>query len=912
MKKLMLIDGSGFIFRAYHKLPPLTRLDGTPTGAVYGFTTMLLKLREDMHASHAVVVFDASSITFRNDIYPLYKANRPSPPEDLVPQFPIVRDAARALNMAVVEQRGVEADDVIATYAKVALAEGYEVALVSSDKDLMQLMAQGVTMFDPMKNAWLGLEDVEKKFGVLPDKVIEVQALMGDSVDNIPGIPGIGPKTAAQLILEYGTLENLLDHAHEIPQQKRRESLIEYREQALLSKQLVTLKDDCDNLPAIDTYAVQPIDADKFANFCFEQNFKTLRTRVEQKYGAVKDVQQEQATPAHDADYQLISTMESLHALVQQCRHARIVAFDVETTSLDATQAALVGVSLSTEAGKAYYIPLAHKIKAEEQGGLFEQAEQRTAGQVDFDAGLAVLKPLLEDAAILKIGHNIKYDMLVMRNYDIHVTSVDDTMLLSYCLGAGAHLHNMDELAERHLGIKTVAFKEVVGSGKAEITFDYVTLDAALAYAAEDADITLRLWQVLKPRVLQEQLVTVYERMERALVPVVVQMEQYGVKVDKAQLRSLSGNFATQLDALEKEIYQAAGQEFNIGSPKQLGEIIFENLALADGKKMKSGAYATGAEVLEELALQGHVLPEKVLTWRQVAKLKSTYSDALVKQIHPVTGRVHTSYSLASTSTGRLSSSAPNLQNIPIRTEQGRMIRQAFIAEHGYSLLAADYSQIELRLLAHVAKIQPLIEAFKAGKDIHAATASQMFGVAVDAVDNELRRRAKTINFGIIYGISAHGLSARLGISRGEAADYIKLYFEQYPGIKHYMEVTKEEARAHGYVTTLWGRRCYTPMINDRNPNRRAFAERAAINAPLQGSAADIIKRAMIAVHRLLASEPCKTRMLLQVHDELVFELADGEQAMIARIKKCMEQVATLDVPLVVDTGTGAHWGQAH
>ena len=911
MKRLMLIDGSGFIFRAYHKLPPLTRLDGTPTGAVYGFTTMLLKLREELEASHVVVVFDATSITFRNDIYSNYKANRPPAPEDLVPQFPIVRQAATALNLDIVEQEGVEADDVIATYAKHALAEGFEVALVSSDKDLMQLMAHGVTMFDPMKNAWLGLEDVEKKFGVLPHKVIEVQALMGDSVDNIPGVPGIGPKTAAQLIGEYDTLENLLEHAQNIPQKKRRETLIEYKEQALLSKQLVTLKDDCDNLPDFKSYILKPIDANKFADFCFEQNFKTLRHRVEQKYGA-DTVEKPVTTDAIETKYQLVTHLETLHQLIDACKAARIVAFDVETTSLDATQAELVGVSLCVVAGTAYYVPLNHKRLSAEQGGLFEEEHQRVEEQVPFNDAIELIKSLLEDDAVLKIGHNIKYDMLVMRNHNISVTPVDDTMLLSYCLGAGAHNHNMDELVEKHFGLTTTKFKEIVGTGKSQITFDYVELDTACHYAAEDADMTLRLWQTLKPCLLDEKLVSVYERMERALVPVVVQMEQHGVKVDKAQLRSMSNNFAAQMHTLQQDIYEHAGRSFNIGSPKQLGEIIFDELALAEGKKSKSGAYSTGAEVLEELALQGHALPEKVLQWRQLSKLKSTYTDALVKQINPHTQRVHTSYSLAATSTGRLSSSDPNLQNIPIRTEQGRMIREAFIAEDGFTLMAADYSQIELRLLAHVAKIEPLIEAFKQGRDIHAATASQMFGVSINEVDSELRRRAKTINFGIIYGISAHGLSSRLGISRGEAADYITLYFEQYPGIRKYMEATKKEAREHGYVTTLWGRRCHTPMINDRNPNRRAFAERAAINAPLQGSAADIIKRAMISVHRMLQDEQSNSRMLLQVHDELVFELAKGEEALTDRIKKCMEHVVLLDVPLVVDTGTGTHWGEAH
>ncbi len=910
---LMLIDGSGFIFRAFHKLPSFTRPDGTPTGAVYGFTTMLMKLRESLPCTHAVVVFDAKGKTFRHALHADYKANRPPAPEDLVPQFPLVREAATAMGFAIIEQDGMEADDIIATYAVQAKARDMQALVVSSDKDLMQLMNQGVTLYDPMKNQYLNTDDVMKKFGVAPDKVIDVQALMGDSSDNIPGVPGIGAKTAALLIQEYGSLDHLLESTASITQKKRREMLETHKAQALLSRELATLRTDCTDLPDIASYQVQPTDTQTLQAFCQLQGFTSIVRRLSKVSGIAPQAPTSPEEKTYDpieTDYRLVQDTQTLEQIITEIYRYGTVAFDVETTSLDATQAELVGLSLCIHAGTAWYVPLAHKIAGNDT--LFDDGVRLAEGQIPFDDALALLTPMLEDASMLKIGHNIKYDMQVMRSYGVSVTSVADTMLLSYVLGAGAHAHNMDELAQRHLGITPVAFKEVVGSGKSQITFDYVPLEAARDYAAEDADITLRLYQHLLPRVQQAGLVSVYERMERPLIPVIVEMERHGVKIDQDKLRKLSNRFATEMQTLEQEIYVLAGETFNIGSPKQLGDILFDRLALAKGKKSsRSGAYVTDAQTLEDLAADGHVLPDKVLQWRQLAKLKSTYTDALVKQIHPKTGRVHTSYSLATT-TGRLSSSDPNLQNIPIRTTQGRLIREAFIAQEGFTLMAADYSQIELRLLAHVADIAPLKDAFKHGRDIHAATASQMFNVDVDDVDVDLRRKAKTINFGIIYGISAHGLAVRLGIDRTTAAEYISLYFEQYPGIRRYMEDMKQQARDQGYVSTLWGRRCHTPMIHERNPNKRTFAERAAINAPLQGSAADIIKRAMIAVHALLCERQTTSRMLLQVHDELVFEIAQGEEHLIPDIQRTMEKAASLNVPLVVDTGIGAHWGEAH
>lgn len=933
-QKLLLIDGSGFIFRAYHSLPPLTNPAGVPVGAVYGFVNMLTKVMNAQHATHAAVIFDAARKTFRNDIYPEYKAHRPPAPEDLVPQFPLVRDATIAMNLPAIELENFEADDIIATYATMAKAAGMEVVIISSDKDLMQLIEDGVMLFDAMKNKPIGVEQVHEKFGVTPDKVIEVQALIGDSSDNVPGVKSIGPKTAAELIGEFGTLENLLDNVDKIKQPKRREVLTQYAELAKISKTLVTLKRDCVGIPPLEDLVLQPSDAEKLGAFVREHGFTSLASRLGSKPAPAKPQnaapQQNDVAPlpvAAKGVYELVTTEAALQRWIAAAQAKGYVAFDTETDGLNARTGKLVGFSLSVEAGKACYVPLNHTVMVQKmsapQGDLFGNAAvaattetvlERAEGQLSEAVALALLKPLLEDASVLKIGQNIKFDALVLSARGVEVSPIDDTMLLSYVLRAGAGRHGMDALAKELLNYETIAFEDVVGKGRNQVTFDRVPLDKACDYAAEDADVTLRLWEVLKPRVLQEHLVAVYERLERPLVPVIRRMEYAGVQVDAPRLQALSDEFAAGMAQLEKDIYALAGCKFTIASPKQLGEVLFDKLGIEGGKKSgKTDAYATGSEVLEELADAGHDIAAKVLEWRQLSKLKSTYSDALPRQINTTTGRVHTSYSLASTSTGRLASSDPNLQNIPIRSVEGRKIREAFVAAQGTRLLSADYSQIELRLLAHIADIPSLKQAFINGEDIHAATASQMFGVPLAEVTSDLRRKAKTINFGIIYGISAHGLATRLGISRSEAATYIESYFAQYAGIKDYMERTKAQARELGYVTTLYGRRCHLPSINDKNGSIRQFAERAAINAPLQGTAADIIKLAMIDVNVLLREREAKSQMLLQVHDELIFEIADGEESWLPPlIKKTMERAAQLSIPLIVETGMGQHWGEAH
>ena len=918
--RCILVDGSGFIFRAYHSLPPLTRPDGTPVGAVYGFINMLLKLRDSMPATHLAVIFDAGRKTFRNELYPEYKANRPEPPEDLIPQFPLVREATRAMDLPAVELPGCEADDVIATYAKQASEQGMEVVIVSSDKDLMQLVSENVHLYDAMKNREIGREQVIEKFGVPPELVGDALALIGDTSDNIPGVPGIGPKTAAELITQFGSLEEVLARASEIKQNKRRESIEGNAEQARLSRVLVALKEDCEGIPPLSEFTTRPLSVDSFIEFLKEQGFKSLVTRmqVKQAEADVPEASFPRKRESKEKEYTLVTAEKELAEWIARAQSVGCVAFDVETNGLNARSCELAGFSLSVKPGVACYVPLNHKTLQAAQTDLFGASEGgkpvRIKGQLEEPEALALLKPLLEDASVLKIGQNIKFDALVMKARGIEIAPIDDTMLISYCLGAGKHGHGMDELSEMYLGIKPISYKEIVGSGKSQVTFDLVETDRARDYAAEDADVTLRLHHALKPLLVSEGMTRVYERLERPLVPVITRMEYHGVKVDRARLDALSLEFGKEIQRLEEVIHRLAGHEFTIGSPKQLGEVLFDEMGLPGGKKSsKSGAYATGAEILEDLAAAGHELPEKVLQWRQLSKLKSTYTDTLVQQIDPVTGRVHTSFSLAATSTGRLASSDPNVQNIPIRTEQGRKIREAFVAEEGYQLLSVDYSQIELRLLAHVADIGTLKEAFAQGRDIHATTASQMFGVPVEEVDSDLRRKAKTINFGIIYGISAHGLSTRLGIGRKEAAEYIERYFAQYPGIRSYMERMKEFAREKGYVETLWGRRCYIPGINDKNPNMRAFSERAAINAPLQGSAADIIKRAMIAVDKLLMEGGYKSRMLLQVHDELLFEIAAGEEeVLVEKVKRTMEQADHSGVILEVQAGLGSHWGEIH
>lgn len=919
-RHVYLVDGSGFIFRAFHALPPMTRADGTPVNAVYGFTNMLLKLLNETDADAVAVIFDAARKTFRSDIYPAYKAHRPPPPEELVPQFPLIREATRAFNVPCVEQNGFEADDLIATYARQAVEQGARVTIVSSDKDLMQLVGDGVEMLDPIKNKTIGEAEVIEKFGVPPAKVVDVQALCGDATDNVPGVPGIGIKTAAQLIAEYGDVETLLARVSEIKQPKRRETLEANADMARVSKRLVELCRDVPVEEPLDGFAVREPKPEMLAGFLEKMGFRSILARMQQKQGAPTA-----APPAPGSAvvapvpvataYELVLTLDALDRWIAAAVEAGTVAIDTETTSLDPLRCHLVGVSLAVEPGRACYIPFRHTT-GEAQGSLLlggPDEAPRGPALIDHAEGLARLKRLCEDPSVLKVGHNLKYDLQVLKACGIEVAPLDDTMLMSYVLDGGAHGHGLDELCKLHFDHATIAFADVCGTGKAQVTFDRVPLDKALDYAAEDADMCLRLHRLFRHRLLAERMVTVYETLERPLVPVVVAMEREGVKVDAAVLKGLSAEFGRRMAEEEEAIHALAGHPFNVGSPQQLGKVLFEEMGLPGGKKTRTGQWATGADALEELAEQGHELPRRLLDWRQVSKLKSTYADALVAQINPDTGRVHTSFSLAATTTGRLSSSDPNLQNIPIRTEEGRKIRHAFVAEPGWRILSADYSQIELRLVAHVAGIEGLRQAFRDGADIHAITASQVFGIPVEGMDPMIRRRAKAINFGIIYGISAFGLARQLGIANGEAKAYIDAYFARYPEIRAYMERTKEDARVNGFVTTLFGRKVYAPGIRDKNPNLRAFAERAAINGPIQGGAADIIKRAMIRLPAALRAEGLSARMLLQVHDELVFEVREAEaEATAAVVKRVMEAAASLDVPLVVDTGIGMSWDEAH
>ncbi len=918
-KHVFLIDGSGFIFRAFHGLPPMVSPDGTPVNAVFGFTKMLLKLLDDTEADYIAVIFDRARKTFRSDIYSEYKAHRPPPPDELIPQFELVREVTRCLNVPAIDMEGFEADDLIATYAKQAAADGAEVTIVSSDKDLMQLVDDNITMLDAMKNKVIGREQVMEKFGVGPDRVIDVQALAGDSSDNVPGVQGIGVKTAALLINEYGDLDGVLARAEEIKQPKRRQSLIEQADMARISRDLVTLKTDVPLDVPLSEFSVKVPDPETIVSFLRTYGFKSLITTMEGRLGMDPGSGQEApGAPAQETRYELVQTAEALKVWIDAANKEGQVAVDTETTSLNPLQAKLVGISLCVQPGHACYIPLGH-VSGDDQPSfdLLDAAEPKAPSesieQIELETAVALLKPLLEDPGVLKIGQNIKYDMHVFEQVGISLYPIDDTMLLSYCLEGGLHGHGMDDLALTFLGHDTIKFKEVAGSGKAQVTFDHVPLDKALDYAAEDAEITLRLHQVFKPRLALEHMVSIYETLERPLVAVMRRMEALGIKVDATELKRLSDDFAHRLGELETEIHKLAGRQFNIGSPKQLGEILFDEMAIPGGKKGKTGAYGTGADVLENLVHQGHEMPARVLDWRQLSKLKSTYTDALINQINPKTGRIHTSYSQAVASTGRLASSDPNLQNIPIRSEEGRKIRKAFVADAGMTLLSADYSQIELRLLAHVADIDVLKQAFHEGQDIHAITASQVFGVPIEGMDPLIRRNAKAINFGIIYGISAFGLARQLGISNSEAAQYIDAYFERYPGIRDYMDRTKEEARKFGYVMTPFGRKCHVKGINEKNPNMRGMAERAAINAPIQGGAADIIKRAMLLMPDALDDAGLNARMLLQVHDELIFEVPDAEvEKTVAAVKTSMESAAHLSVPLVVDTGTGANWDDAH
>ena len=925
---LHLIDGSGFIFRAYHALPPLTRKsDGLPVGAVSGFCNMLFKIIEDQKGSnaptHLVVVFDAKGKTFRSDIYPEYKMNRPPAPEDLVPQFPLTRDATRAFGLACIEQEGFEADDIIATLAIKARDAGGHVTIVSSDKDMMQLVGNGVEMFDAMKNKRIGIEQVEEKFGVGPNRVIDVQSLAGDSVDNVPGAPGIGVKTAALLINEYGDLDSLLERASEIKQPKRRETLIENADQIRTSRELVTLKTDMEMDCLLDDFEVQAPDPEVVLKFLSEMEFRTMSARIANKLGVNapeiilvdKNINKNQIIdaeyiPITSDKYELINDINGLNRWIEKIYQRGYVAVDTETTGLNDMIVDLVGICLSVEVGEACYIPLGHTNGEDDLFGGASLCE----GQIKLEEALTILRPVLEDSSILKIGQNIKYDTKIFARYDVSLAPVDDTMLLSYAINGGKHNHGMDYLSERYLDHKPISIKTLLGSGKSAITFDKVSISDAVKYAAEDADITLRLWKLFKPMLHESNVTKVYETLERPLIPVLAKMEMNGIKVDRNTLSRMSNNFAQSMSGLEAEIYNLAGQSFNVGSPKQLGEILFDKLELPGGKKGKTGAYGTGVDVLEDLASEGHELPVKVLDWRQMSKLKSTYTDALQGHINSNTGRVHTSYIISGASTGRLSSTDPNLQNIPIRSEAGRKIREAFIAEEGNVLLSLDYSQIELRILAHIAKIDTLKQAFHEGQDIHALTASQMFNVPLENMDPMVRRQAKAINFGVIYGISGFGLARNLRIPRKEAQSFIDTYFERFPGIRAYMDETVSFAKENGYVKTLFGRKVHTSEINAKGP-QAGFAKRAAINAPIQGTAADVIRRAMVRMPNAIAHLPAK--MLLQVHDELIFEVnkdALNETTEVVRniMEKASEPVVKLDVPLVVDAGFGSNWADAH
>ncbi|WP_134680728.1 DNA polymerase I [Paracoccus ravus] len=929
---LHLIDGSAFIFRAYHALPPLTRKsDGLPIGAVAGFCNMLWKYiqggKPSDQPTHVAVIFDHSSKTFRNDIYPLYKANRPPPPEDLRPQFPLTREATRAYNIACIETEGFEADDIIAALSCKARDAGGRVTIISSDKDLMQLVGNGVEMMDPIKGKQIGPDEVFEKFGVGPDRVVDVQALAGDSVDNVPGAPGIGIKTAAQLIQEYGDLEALLERAAEIKQPKRRQTLIDFAEQIRISKRLVEL--DCDTPIdfGLETLEVRAPDSDALLEFLTRMEFRTLTQRVAERFGTEAPVIAEAASvapaalagralvelpPIDRSSYVIIRDEATLAEWLAEISEKGVVAFDTETTGLDDMRAELVGISLCTGPGRAAYLPLAH-VGEGAAGDLFG-GPVLAAGQMPLGRALDLLKPMLEDDAVLKIGQNVKYDCKIMARLGIRVAPVDDTMLMSYALNAGAHNHGMDELAETYLGHKCVPIKDLIGSGKTQIGFAQVPVEKAAEYAAEDAEVTWRLWHHFRPLLGREHVATAYELLERPMVPVLAGMEMAGIRIDADHLRRMSSAFAQKMAALEEEIHGLAGGPFNVGSPKQLGEILFERMGLSGGKQGKTGAFSTNAEVLEDLAAEGHDLPARVLDWRGISKLKSTYTDALPTHVNAETGRVHTCYSIAGAQTGRLASTEPNLQNIPVRTDEGRRIREAFVAGPGMRIVSLDYSQIELRILAHVAAIPALKQAFRDGIDIHAMTASQMFGVPVEGMDPMIRRRAKAINFGVIYGISGFGLARNLRIPRAEAQAFIDTYFERFPEIRAYMDRTVAEAKQDGFVRTLFGRRIKTPGINQSGP-AAGGARRAAINAPIQGAAADIIRRAMIRMPEAIRDLPAK--MLLQVHDELVFEVEESAvEDLIRSARQVMENAAEpairLDVPLIVDAGVGANWAEAH
>ena len=933
-KHLFLIDGSGYIFRAYYALPPLYRKsDGLPTGAVNGFCNMLFKLIEDTKSNskptHLAVIFDSARKTFRNDIYSDYKANRGEPPEDLIPQFQIIKDSVTAFGIPSIELAGFEADDIIATYARQAADKNWKVSIVSSDKDLMQVVTKDINLIDTMKNKSIGIEDVKEKFGVAPDRVIDVQALAGDSSDNVPGAPGIGLKTAALLINEYDNLENLLESADQIKQNKRRESLINNKELIKISKQLVTLKDDVTNIQSLDTLNITNINYETLLPFLHELELFKLKERLTKKNPDLQKIKiiskkklpeekvntntieiNEEKTSDNfleKSKYISITNMKALELLMKDIYDLGYFVFDLETDSLNVIDANLIGVAICLSVKRSYYIPLAHK---DEDGKIIEE-------QIDFKEALKQLNNILSNSSLIKIGHNIKYDIAVLKRYKIDVVSFEDTMLMSYINDAGNHRHGMDELAKVHFNRDTIKFKDVVGTGKSQITFDYVEIEKAIEYAAEDAEITFKLYLLLKKKLSEEKNISAYNYLEKPLVASILEMEINGIKINTEYLQSLSSEFEKKIYSLEKTIFKLCGVEFNIGSPKQLGDVLFNKLNLTPPKKTKTGEFSTGIEVLEDLAFEGNKVAEDLITWRQLSKLKNTYTEALQTHINKTTQRIHTSYAMASTNTGRLSSSDPNLQNIPIRSTEGRLIRKAFIAEKGYKILSADYSQVELRVLAHIAKIEPLIAAFKNGEDIHALTASEIFSTDIKKITPDLRRRAKAVNFGIIYGISAFGLAKQLSITNHEANNFIKKYFDKFPGIKKYMEDTKALCREQGYVETLCGRKCFFPKIKDKYFAYRSFQERAAINAPIQGTAADIIKRAMIKIYEKNISNNNDCKMLLQVHDELIFEVKESKiekyQALIRQeMENALHPLISLDVPLLVESSFGDNWDEAH
>jgi len=913
-----LIDGSGYIFRAYYALPPLSRKsDGLPTGAVSGFCSMLFKLLEDSRSddsiqkpTHFAVIFDSAKKTFRNDIYSEYKANRTETPEDLIPQFEYIRKAVKAFSLPSIELINYEADDLLATYAKKIVDAGARVTVISSDKDLMQLVSEKIRLYDPMKNKVLGEKEVFEKFGVKPNQVIDVQSLAGDSSDNIPGVPGIGVKTAAELINRYKTLDILLKNIKEITQNKRRETLLENKDKAILSKKLVTLKDDVPITEEPESFIMKNVDKEKLFNFLREMEFNRLLSQAISFYGESQSLAFNQSKETKKSkekniitkDYECILDEKNLDKWIKILGEKAVIAVDTETSSLNPLEAELVGISFSYAANKACYIPLAHKEKS-----------------LKKEIVLKKIKGLLEDPSIKKVGQNIKFDFIVLKQNGIEINSIEDTMLISYTLDAGINRHNMDTLSEIHLGHKTITFKELVGSGKNKLNFADIELAKATEYAAEDADVTLRLYEILKERMDEEKLNKIYEYFEKPMVKLLAKLEFNGIKVDANYLKKLSAQFEKKLKKIEKDIFATAGREFNIGSPKQLGEIIYNELKIAKLKKTKKGSLATNANILEDLALTGHKFPNLILKWRHVSKLKNTYTDALQEHISSRSKRVHTSFLLAATNTGRLASSDPNLQNIPIKTEEGREIRKAFVADKGNVLISADYNQIEMRILADMADVKELKKAFKNNEDIHSLTASQVFNVPLNKINEDLRRKAKAINFGIIYGITQYGLAKQIAVSNQEALDFINAYFKKFPEIKDYMNSTIKFCRTRGYVNNIFGRRIHLRGINDKNFSVRSFQERAAINAPIQGSAADIIRLAMIKLDQLIKTDKkFKTKMLLQIHDELIFECSQDDTHYVQKvIKDVMTSVSSSDyhmfsIPLNVSINSGLNWDEAH